>query len=138
GDARQSVERVACALVVQHVVEEGAETRTRQFSGRVGDGLHQLVQIEFSREHPAQLVDRLRLLARLLLKLKQALTLGRRAPSLRYVARYLRRPYDTAIGIKYGRHGEGDINERSIFAHPHRLVVFDALATSDARQDGRL
>ena len=42
---------------------------------------------------------------------------------------------DAAVRVPDGRHRERDVYERPVLAQAHRLVVLDALAGPDARQD---
>jgi hypothetical protein len=57
GNARDGVERVGLAGVVDEVVEEGAELRTRELGASVGHGLDGLLEIQLGGERVADLVQ---------------------------------------------------------------------------------
>src|ERR1043166_357801 len=78
------------------------------------------------------------LLPRALLAFEQALALGLGALAVGDVARDLRRADDRAARPADGRDGERDVYEAAVLAHALRLVVLDALAGPQAREDGWL
>jgi hypothetical protein len=55
--ARERIEHVALAGIVEHVVEEGAEARAREFHAGIDHVLHQLLQIELGGDLRAGAVD---------------------------------------------------------------------------------
>ncbi len=57
--ARQGVEHVRLAVLVEHVVEEGAELRTAHRRGLVGDDLHDALEVALAREGSPEPVETL-------------------------------------------------------------------------------
>src|SRR6185312_5898854 len=58
--------------------------------------------------------------------------------SRRDIARNFRGTDDASGSIPYRRYGQGNINQVSVLAPPHRFEVIDAFAGPDLRQDFRL
>jgi len=77
-------------------------------------------------------------LPRLPLALKQPLALLLGALAVGDVARDLRRADDLAARPADGRDRERDVDARPVLADADGLVVLDALAADEAREDGRL
>ena len=75
-DARQRVEHVRAAAGVEHVVEERPELRAHQTRRRIGERLHQLLQIELGRQHAPEVVDDLQRISLLAQQLLRAHLLG--------------------------------------------------------------
>ncbi len=130
--ARDRVQRVRLATLVEDVVEERAEFGRGELGGGIRHSLHDLVAVQVGRDDRSDVVQGLRDLG---VFAQEAQALRLRLLEGRDVPGDLGCADDRAGVVAHRRNGQRDIDTPAILGDPHRLEVFDSLALSQPGQD---